>query len=147
MSHTYATNFIHCVFSTKERAKLIPDDKREPLFAYLFGICKNIGIQLVAVGGMADHIHLLIALPADKKLSEAVRDLKANSSRWMSQTNRSFSWQKGYGAFSVSASQVPTVEKYIRNQAEHHRKRNFDEEFLALLKKSGVDYDPKYALG
>jgi len=147
MSHTYTTNFVHCVFSTKQRAKLIPDNKREQLFAHLFGICKNIGIQLVVVGGTADHIHMLIALPADKKLSEAIRDLKANSSRWMSQTNGEFSWQKGYGTFSVSASQVPTVKAYIRNQAEHHRKRNFDEEFLALLKKSGIDYDPKYALG
>ena len=112
-----------------------------------FGICKNTGIERLAVGGTTDHIHILISLPADKRLSEAVRDMKANSSRWISETNRGFSWQNGYGAFGVSASQVPAVKEYNRNQDEHHRKRSFEEEFLALLRKSGVDYDPKYALG
>jgi putative transposase len=147
MSHTYATNFIHCVFSTKNRAELIPDDKREQLYAYLFGLCKNTGLELLAVGGTTDHIHLLISLPANKRLSEAVRGMKANSSRWIGETNEGFSWQKGYGAFGVSASQIQAVKDYIRNQAEHHRKRSFEEEFLALLKKSGVDYDPKFAFG
>jgi len=94
-----------------------------------------------------DDVHLLLGLPAKQSLSFAVRDLKANSSRWMSQSCPKFSWQEGFGAFSVSPSQVPVVKKYIRNQAEHHRKRNFEEEFLLLLKKSGVDYDPKYVFG
>jgi putative transposase len=92
-------------------------------------------------------VHILMALPAKQPLSFAIRDLKANSSRWMSANHPGFSWQEGFGAFSVSPSQAPTVKQYIRNQAEHHRKRNFEEEFLLLLKKSGVSYDPKYVFG
>jgi len=144
MPHTYCTNLIHCVFSTKGRHDLIADDLRERLFAYLFGISKNLGIEILALGGTANHVHLLMALPAKQSLSFAVRDLKANSSRWMSENCPRFSWQEGFGAFSVSPSQAAAVKKYIRNQAEHHKKRNFEEEFLLLLKKSGVAYDPKY---
>jgi putative transposase len=120
---------------------------RERLFAYLFGIAKNLGIEILALGGTANHVHLLMALPAKQSLSFAVRDLKANSSRWMSESCPKFSWQEGFGAFSVSSSQAPAVKMYIRNQVEHHRKRNFEEEFLLLLKKSGVDYDPRYVFG
>lgn len=90
---------------------------------------------------------MLIAVPAKRALSEVIRDLKANSSRWMSENGPAFSWQEGFGAFSVSPSQVPTVKQYIRGQAEHHRKRTFEEEFLLLLKKSGVPYDPQYVFG
>jgi putative transposase len=88
-----------------------------------------------------------MALPAKHSLSNAVRNLKANSSRWMSENGPRFSWQEGFGAFSVSSSRAPSVKHYIRNQAEHHKKRNFEEEFLLLLKKSGVDYDPQYVFG
>lgn len=93
MPHTYAVNFVHCVFSTKDRAPAIPEDKRETLWSYISGIGKNLGIELAAIGGMPDHLHLLIALPSDKKLSDVVRDLKANSSRWMRETNSAFGWQ------------------------------------------------------
>jgi len=138
MSHTYCTNMIHCVFSTKERADLIPDNIRENMFAYMSGIAKNLQFEILALGGTANHVHALIALPAKQSLSFAIRDLKANSSRWMSENGARFSWQQGFGAFSVSPSQVPSVRKYIRNQPEHHKKRNFEEEFLLLLKKSGL---------
>lgn len=147
MSHTYCTNLVHCVFSTKERADLIRDDIRENLFAYVFGIAKNLKIETLAMGGTANHVHVLIALPAKHSLSFAIRDLKANSSRWMAGNCPQFSWQEGFGAFSVSSSQVAAVKQYIRNQVEHHRKRSFEEEFLLLLKKSGVPYDPKYVFG
>jgi len=147
MPHTYCTNLVHCVFSTKGRSDFISDEIREHLFAYMFGISKNLGIETLALGGTANHVHLLLALPAKQSLSFAVRDLKANSSRWMSENCAEFSWQEGFGAFSVSSSQAPAVKRYIRNQAEHHKKRNFEEEFLLLLKKSGVDYDPKYVFG
>lgn len=147
MSHTYATNLMHCVFSTKDRAKLISDDRREKLWAYMFGIARNLKTETLAIGGTSDHIHLLLALPADRKLSETIRDLKANSSRWMSENGPRFSWQEGYGAFSVSPSQAPVVKQYIRNQEEHHRKRNFEEEFLTLLQKSGIEFDPRHVLG
>jgi REP element-mobilizing transposase RayT len=147
MPHTYCTNLIHCVFSTKERVNSIADNIREPLFAYTFGIAKNIHVEILAIGGTANHIHILIALPAKESLSNTIRDLKANSSRWMSEKYHQFSWQQGFGAFSVSPSKVQAVKRYIRHQAEHHAKRSFEEEFVLLLKKSGVDYDPQYAFG
>ena len=147
MPHTYCTNLIHCVFSTKERVDSIAQDVRERLFAYMLGIAKNLDIEILALGGTSNHIHMLMAVPAKRSLSEVIRDLKANSSRWMSENGPEFSWQQGFGAFSVSPSQVPAVKQYIRGQVEHHKKRNFEEEFILLLKKSGVDYDPQYVFG
>jgi len=147
MSHTYSTNLIHCVFSTKGRIDSISDAIREKLYAYLFGTAKNLGLEIMAVGGTRNHIHILIALPPKCPLSYAIRDLKANSSRWMTLHGARFSWQEGFGAFSVSPSQVAVVKEYIRNQQAHHRKRNFEDEFRLLLKKSGIEYDPKYVFG
>lgn len=147
MPHTYSTNLVHCVFTTKGRIDSIPNDIRGHLYAYVFGIARNLGLEILAMGGTANHIHILMALPAKCPLSYAVRDLKANSSRWMSENGPRFCWQEGFGAFSVSPSQAGVVIEYIRNQAEHHRKRNFEEEFLLLLKKSGIEYDPKYVFG
>jgi REP element-mobilizing transposase RayT len=144
MSHTYANNLIHCVFSTKDRAARIPAERSAELYAYLDGIARGEGISLVAAGGTANHVHLLFVLPADTALALAVQKLKGSSSRWM---GREFSWQEGYAAFSVSSSQVPVVKKYIRNQEEHHRKRSFEAEFVALLRRSGVEYDERYVFG
>ena len=141
MSHTHAANFVHCVFSTKERRDLIPSELQERLYAYMMGIAENLGFKILAAGGTSNHVHLLIGLPPALTLSEAMQKLKANSSRWMGESGARFEWQKGYGVFSVSPSLLHAVQEYIRNQAEHHRKRSFEEEFLALLKKSGVDYD------
>jgi len=141
MSHTHAANLVHCVFSTKERRNLIPADLQERLNAYLIGIGSNLGLKILAAGGTSNHVHLLIGLPPTLTLSEAMQKLKANSSRWLGEQGTHFEWQKRYGAFSVSPSLVSAVQAYIRNQAEHHRKRSFEEEFLALLKKSGVAYD------
>ena len=147
MAHTYASNLVHCVFSTKERTRIIPSDLQDPLFAYLFGIAKNIGIELFAVGGTENHVHLLIALPPSRALSEIVQALKANSSRWFREHGMAFAWQEGYGAFSVSTSQANVVKEYIRHQPEHHARRNYDEESLTMLRKAGVNYDPKHVLG
>ncbi len=141
MSQTYAANFIHCIFSTKERRNTIPSELQEKLWAYLLGIAKNLGIELLAAGGTANHIHLLISLPPKLSLAEAVQKLKANSSRWFGEHGLTFEWQRGYGAFSVSPSLLNMVQAYIRHQAEHHKKRNFEEEFLTLLRKSGVPYN------
>jgi len=146
LPHTYCTNIVHCVFSTKMRSDSIGDEVRERLFDYIFGTAKNLR-ELLAIGGTANHLHILIALSAKRSLSDTIRDLKANSSRWMSENGSAFAWQEGFGAFSVSPSQTEIVKRYIRNQAEHHKKRNFEEEFLLLLKKSGVDYDPRYVFG
>ena len=144
MAHTYATNYIHCIFSTKERRPLIAADRASKLYAYLGGIALSEHFSLIAAGGTANHIHLLIALPAKCSLADAVQKLKGSSSRWM---GRGFSWQEGYGAFSVSPSQLPVVEKYIQNQEVHHRKRSFEEEFVAILRNSGVEFDEKFVFG
>ncbi len=141
MSHTHAANFVHCVFSTKERRNLLPAESQERLYAYLIGIAGNLNFKILAAGGTSNHVHLLIALPPALTLAEVMQKLKANSSRWLGENGVQFEWQKGYGAFSVSPSLLPTVQAYIRNQAEHHKMRSFEEEFLVLLTKSGVAYD------
>ncbi|HEX4031785.1 MAG TPA: transposase [Terracidiphilus sp.] len=114
------------------------------LYAYLGGIARSEGFPLITAGGTADHIHLLFTLPATQSLAATVQKLKGSSSRWM---GPGFSWQEGYGAFSVSPSQVPVVKKYIRNQERHHRKRCFEEEFTALLHSCGIEYDARYVFG
>ena len=132
------------MFSTKERQNLIPAELQPKLWAYLIGTANNLAITMIAVGGTANHIHILIALPPAMPLAVALQKLKANSSRWMGEQGLSFEWQKGYGAFSVSASLVETVKAYIRDQKEHYRKRTFEEEFVLLLKQSGVVYDGEH---
>ncbi len=144
MAHTYASNFIHCVFSTKGRRPILSADRMPDLFAYLGGIARSEGLILIAAGGTANHIHLLFVLPATSCLATAVQKLKGSSSRWLGQR---FSWQEGYGAFSVSPSQVPAVKKYIGNQEIHHRKRSFEEEFTALLRNCGIKYDEHFVFG
>ena len=141
MSHTYNANFVHCIFSTRDRKDTIPAELQEQLWAYILGTANNLKIKTLAVGGTANHIHVLLGLPPTITVSEAIQKLKANSSRWLGEQGIAFQWQEGYGAFSVSSSLLNTVQTYIQNQAEHHRKRNFEEEFRALLDKSGVEYD------
>src|SRR6185312_1178599 len=141
MSHAYVANFAHCILSTKDRRNLISPDLQPQLYAFLIGTAKNLQITMVAVGGMPNHVHLLIAVPPAMALSVAIQKLKANSSRWMGEQGLSFEWQKGYAAFSVSPSSVEVVTRYIRNQEQHHRVRTFEEEFIALLKKCGLAYD------
>lgn len=147
MSHSHFRNLVHVVFSTKERKATIPTSDLLKLWAYLIGIGKNLKVLVIAAGGTENHVHLLFVLPPTLTLAKAVQLFKANSSRWMSERGRIFTWQQGHGAFSVSPSQASHVKQYIRNQAAHHRKRSFEDEFLLLLKKSGIDYDPKYIFG
>ena len=147
MGHSYCTNFVHCVFSTKDRCDSIPNEVQEKLWAYIRGIAENEQVPLLAIGGTNNHVHLLVALPASMRLSQAISKIKSNSSRWIGEHGVRFAWQEGYGAFSVGSSQLPTVKKYIANQAEHHRKRNFEEEFVALLKLYGVSFDPAHVYG
>ena len=147
MSHTYTKSHFHVVFSTKERRKCISKEIQPLLWAYMTGICRNHDIIPVAVGGISDHVHALFHLPATLSLSKGMLLLKSNSSRWMNEHERGFAWQEGYGAFSVSASVLPAVTRYIQNQEQHHRKISFEDEFLALLKKHGIEYDPKYVFG
>jgi len=143
MSHSYAQNHIHLVFSTKGRRKLIARALQRRLWAYMAGVFKHYNILVFAIGGMDDHVHALFRLPPTMTLARAVSLLKANSSRWISEQGTRFSWQKGYDAFSVSSSNISTVIKYIDNQEMHHRKMSFEQEFIALLDRHGVQYDPK----
>ena len=147
MAHTYANVLIHCVFSTKLRRDSIPDDLREKLAMYFVGIGKSHDIRVLCAGGTANHSHLLFLLPATVPLAKAVQILKANSSRWLGEHGFDFAWQEGYGAFSVSASNVEAVRDYIEHQEEHHAKHSFEDEFVSLLRKSGVEYDPAFVFG
>ncbi len=149
MSHSYSSNRIHLVFSTKNREKQILEDLQPQLWAYMAGIARNHGFEAVKVGGIEDHSHALLILPETMPLAKAIQTLKACSSKWLNETNaiKDFAWQEGYGAFSVSASQTDGVIAYIENQREHHAKKSFEEEFISLLKRYGVSYDPVHVLG
>ncbi len=147
MAHSFSRNHIHLIFSTKDRRNIIAKQWQPRLWAYLAGICKNHEMILVAVGGTENHAHILYHLPPKLALAKAVLLLKTNSSKWMNEQGIDFSWQEGYGAFSVSSSNLDQVTRYIQNQEAHHRKTSFEEEFRALLRKHGVEYDPKYIFG
>lgn len=146
MPSTHLSLHYHVVFSTKNRERIIAAAWRDRLHAYLGGIVRNVKGIPEAIGGIDDHVHLLIGLPATVCLADVVRDVKAVSSRWVHDeiAEKSFAWQEGYGAFTVSASQCETVREYIARQEEHHQKRSFQDEYLGLLQRCGVEYDERY---
>jgi len=147
MAHTYSNVLIHCIFSTKNRQNSIPDDLHEKLAMYFVGIGKGHDIPVLCAGGTANHAHVLIALPASMPLAKAIQVLKANSSRWLGEHGFDFAWQEGYGAFSVSASNVASVRHYIEHQREHHAAHSFEDEFVSLLRKCNIAYDPQFVFG
>ena len=147
MAHKYPNILIHYVFSTKERRNLIPDDLIPRLCKYFAGIGRNHGIPVLAAGGISNHSHLLVALPANISAAKAIQVLKANSSRWLREHGIDFAWQEGYGVFSVSSSNRDTVKHYIEHQKEHHQKRSFEREFEMMVRKSGMVFDAKEAFG
>jgi REP element-mobilizing transposase RayT len=148
MGHTYISAFFHCVFSTEGRRGLIPPAKQPDLWAYLGGIARKNGFKAIAVGGTDNHVHLLLSLPATMPLAKAVQLLKGGSSKWMNDSGGGgFAWQEGYGAFSVGISQQATTIAYIHSQTEQHHQRGFEEEFLAFLKKHGIEYNSGHVLG
>ena len=147
MAHSYSSTLSHCVFSTKDRRNAIAKEWQPRLWAYLAGICKNHEMIALSVGGTENHVHILFHVPPILALAKAVALLKANSSKWMGEHGIKFSWQEGYGAFSVSSSNLDQVTRYIQNQEAHHRKTSFEDEFRALLQKHGVEYDSKYVFG
>ena len=138
----------HVVFSTKERRELLRDDDfRKGVWAYMAGVAKNLEGFAICIGGYYDHAHLLVRIPAKVAVSDFVGKVKANTSKHINETRdalRKFHWQDGYGAFTVSPSQQAAVVAYIEKQMEHHRKQNFQDEFLELLRRHEVEYDPKY---
>lgn len=147
MANTFTSLRYHIVFTTKNRERWIDAGIEERVWAFLGGIARQNKMTALQVGGMPDHIHLLLGLGATMSVSEAVKLIKGGSSLWMKsefEGKRGFAWQDGYGAFTVSASNVEEVAEYIRNQREHHRQRTFQEEYIAFLKKHGVSYDERY---
>ena len=144
MPHSFAQNNLHIVFSTKQRRDLIAKEIQPKLWPYIATIARNHGMQVLAVGGTANHVHVLLRLPPSLALARTITLLKSNSSKWMNEHGKGFAWQEGYGAFSVSASNVPRVMLYVQNQEAHHRKVSFEGEYMMLLKKHGIEFDPKY---
>ncbi len=148
MSHSYCSNRIHLIFSTKNREKCISEELQAKLWPYMAGIARHHGFEAIKMGGVEDHAHALVVIPAAMPLAKAIQTLKACSSKWLNETSvKGFSWQEGYGAFSVSASQTDGVIAYIENQREHHAKETFEEEFVSLLRRHGISYDPAHVLG
>ena len=147
MSQSYCNLLFHMVFSTKYRKPLITDDIRERVYSYLGGALKGEKGIPILINGMEDHVHILAALHQTSSVADVLRNIKANSSKWLHRDvpgQADFAWQSGYGAFSVSASQKDLVHQYIRTQAEHHKSMTFQEEFIILLKKHGIEYDERY---
>ncbi|MBI1348313.1 IS200/IS605 family transposase [bacterium] len=146
MAHTYTKLMVHLVFSTKGRHLWITDRIMDDLHAYLGGIVRKLDGTAVAIGGIADHVHLLISYPPRLAIADLVRTIKANSSGWVHEKwpDQPFQWQAGYSAFSVSESNREQVMRYIQQQEEHHRQVTFQDELLQLLVRHQIEYDEAY---
>jgi putative transposase len=144
MPSAWTQNSYHAVFSTKDRLELIKPESEERLYPFMGGILRDLKCSLLAVGGMPDHVHLLVRHPSNLSHSEMVQHVKSRSSKWIHETSpelRRFVWQEGYGGFTVSKSVCDAVEFYIRNQKEHHKRQDFKSEFLELLRLHGLEFD------
>ena len=142
--HSFVSCLVHVVFSTKDRRPFLTPDIQERLRRYLGGIARKRKMKLLRAGGVEDHVHLLISLPATLEISKAVQLLKGNSSKWIHEEFpdlQAFEWQVGYGAFSIGISGVDDTIGYIDNQAEHHKRLSFQEELQIILKKHGIEYE------
>ena len=147
MANTYTQLYVHLIFSPKNREALIKKEWKDELYKYITGIVTNEEQKLIAINGVSDHIHILIGLKPNRSLSDLVRDIKANSSRFINEKswiNGKFEWQTGFGAFSYSHSQLTNVIKYIENQEAHHKKKTFKEEYVKFLKSYDVDFKDEY---
>ncbi|HEY2909360.1 MAG TPA: IS200/IS605 family transposase [Gemmataceae bacterium] len=147
MPQSFGSIQMHLVFSTKGREPSIVPAIAERLYDYLGGTLRGNSCSSIAIGGVADHVHLLVSMSREFSTSQLVRVLKSNSSRWIHDTFptlRGFAWQSGYGAFSVSYSQVEVVKAYILNQEEHHKRQSFQDEFLSLLRAHRLEWDERY---
>jgi len=147
MSHTYTSLLFHCTFSTKKRNPWLTPEIRGRLWSFMGGIAREQGFVALTVGGTVDHAHMFISLPSTLAVAKAVQLVKAGSSGWISKTFpglRGFRWQEGYGAFSISVSHKADTIAYIEKQEEHHRHKTFQEEYIAFLKKHGIEYDERY---
>lgn len=147
MGQSLVRNYIHIVFSTKNRQAFINEKIQTELFGFLGSTCNNLDCQVIKVGGHNDHIHILCLLSKKITLMKLIEQLKSSSSKWIKTKGLAFSnfyWQDGYGAFSVNPSEVQVVIDYISNQKEHHRKKTFQEEYKNFLNKYKVNFDERY---
>ena len=147
MANTYTALYYHIVFSTNRRERWLTDDLEKRVWAYLGGIARENKMTALQVGGIDDHLHILLGSLPTIALSKAAQLIKGASSKWIHETfpqMRGFAWQDGFGAFAVSKSNIAEVIKYIQTQRKHHRMRTFQEEFLLLLKRHGIEYDERY---
>ena len=147
MANTYSQIYIQVVFAVKGRQNLISKDWKDELYKYITGICTNNQQKLIAINGIADHIHISIGLKPAMALSDLIREIKTSSSKFISEKGwikGNFNWQEGYGAFSYSHSQLDNVIAYIQNQEIHHQTKTFKEEYLAFLDKFDVSFEERY---
>jgi len=147
MPQSLSKVIIHIIFSTKNREPWLDCEVRPRMHAYLATTCRDLGAEVVHVGGVADHVHIVTMLPRTVSQAQVVEQIKKASSKWIKALDaryHGFFWQRGYGAFSVSPSQLDNVLQYIEEQQEHHRTRTFQEEYRELLRKHGVDFDERY---
>lgn len=147
MPNTYSQMYVQVVIVVKHRQALIQKPWKDELYKYITGIITNKGQKLLRINGVENHVHLLINIKPNIALSDLMRDIKANSSRWVNEqkfNNHQFQWQEGFGAFTYSTSQLDNVIKYIDDQEEHHKKQSFKDEYLSFLKKFDVDYKMEY---
>lgn len=147
MPQSLSSIILHTVFSTKDRERWLDDSVRPGVFAYLAEVGREMGCEVYRVGGMPDHVHLAIRLSRTLTVADLVKKLKSTSSVWIKghgNEHKRFSWQTGYGAFSLGASQLPDLIRYIEGQEEHHKKKTFKEEYREFLGKYGIDFDERY---
>jgi REP element-mobilizing transposase RayT len=147
MPQSLSKVIVHIIFSTKDREPWLDSEVRPRMHAYLATICRDLGAEYVRVGGVSDHIHLVTTLPRTLSQAQLIEQIKKTSSKWIKAIDaryRNFFWQRGYGAFSVSPSQLEAVLQYIDTQQEHHRTRSFQEEYRKLLRRHGVDFDERH---
>ena len=147
MPQSIAYNYLHITFSTKYRVPMIDEAIEEELFKYIGGICKNLECNPIKVGGYRDHIHILCVLSRKIALMKLLEEIKSHSSKWIKTKGdqyKNFYWQRGYGSFSVNPAEIDVVIRYIENQAEHHKKKTFQDEYIAFLKKYNAEYDERY---
>ena len=150
MANTYTSLHYHLIFSTKNREPWIRQDIEQRIWEYMGGIARQNGMKALQVGGADDHVHLVVGIPATLAVSKALQLIKGGSCQWIHDTFPDlalFAWQDGYGAFTVSKSQLPDVIHYVAHQREHHRIRTFQEEYKTFLEKHGIEYDERYVWG
>lgn len=147
MANTYTKIYIHLVFSVKRRKNLIHPEWQDELYKYICGIALAKNQKILAIGGVADHIHILASMSPTIALSDLVRDIKSNSSKWINEkkfNKEKFQWQNGFGAFSFTHGDLNKVINYINNQEKHHQKNKFKDEYVKLLHENEINFDEKY---